>query len=67
MSPAGANPPIGCPVCSSQDCRWLKDTSKDAHVNYYRCNACGHVWWVEKGNTNQTTHDVTDRRPKKSS
>ena len=63
MSPASNSaPPVVCPVCASQDVRWLKDTSKDADVDYYRCNECGHVWWVQKGDETQTAHEVPPKR-----
>ena len=37
-----------CPNCQSEDARWLKNTSQDAHVNYYLCGECSHVWAVDK-------------------
>jgi hypothetical protein len=33
-----------CPVCVAPTVRWLKESSRAAQVNYYRCDECGHVW-----------------------
>lgn len=51
-----------CPQCHMPVPRWLEATSKDATVNYYRCNACGHVWTVPKDDPNAPPNDVTTRR-----
>jgi hypothetical protein len=37
-------------VCQVPTIRWLEESSKYAYVNYYRCEACGHVWNVPKDN-----------------
>ena len=38
-----------CPVCQQHDTlRFLEASSKNADVNYYRCDACAHVWTVSK-------------------
>jgi DNA-directed RNA polymerase subunit M/transcription elongation factor TFIIS len=37
-----------CPVCEQPTVRWLEESSKWAHVNYYRCEKCGNVWTVSK-------------------
>jgi predicted nucleic acid-binding Zn ribbon protein len=37
-----------CPVCRHDTLRWLEASSKNADVNYYRCDACAHVWTVSK-------------------
>src|SRR6476469_2660426 len=39
-----------CPVCRRTTPRWLEASSKEAPVNYYRCEGCGHVWVVPKTN-----------------
>jgi uncharacterized Zn finger protein len=37
-----------CPSCQQPTARWLEESSKDAHVNYYRCEKCGTVWTGQK-------------------
>ena len=37
-----------CPSCSAATTRWLESTSKDAYVDYFRCDACGNVWNTPK-------------------
>ena len=44
-----------CPTCQTQTVPWLEpevrlleNTSKDALVNYYRCDVCWCVWTVPK-------------------
>ena len=39
-----------CPTCTRQTPRWLEATSRDAYVNYYRCQYCGCVWTTPKNN-----------------
>ena len=43
-----------CPECK-QDGHWLEDISRDALVNYYRCDGCGCVWNVRKDDPTWTT------------
>jgi uncharacterized Zn finger protein len=54
-----------CPRCASQG-RLLVESSKDAVVDYFRCDRCGHVWNRDKKNPNAPTRDVTIRVTKKS-
>jgi transposase-like protein len=54
-----------CPRCTSQG-RLLVESSKDAVVDYFRCDRCGHVWNRDKKNPNAPTRDVTIRVTKKS-
>ena len=37
-----------CPHCQTPTAKHLEASSKDAWVNYYRCERCGHVWTVPK-------------------
>jgi hypothetical protein len=37
-----------CPKCQNPSPRWLEEASKKTHVNYYRCEKCGHVCAVPK-------------------
>jgi predicted nucleic acid-binding Zn ribbon protein len=39
--------------------KWLPGPSKDAHVDYYRCDDCGHVWNVPKDNPDDPLCHVT--------
>jgi uncharacterized Zn finger protein len=33
-----------CPTCGLEAPRLLEESSRDAVVNYYRCEHCGTVW-----------------------
>jgi hypothetical protein len=48
-----------CPQCQA-DGVWLESLSRDAHVDYYRCALCAHIWNVPKDNC-EPTQDVTVR------
>jgi uncharacterized Zn finger protein len=37
-----------CPKCRAGAPRLLAVLSEISTVNYYRCDACGHVWTVSK-------------------
>jgi hypothetical protein len=41
-------PTLPCPSCDKPTPRLLDTSSKDAAVNYYRCDHCGHVWTIDK-------------------
>ena len=45
-----------CPVCDQPTPRRLDDVSKDAYVNYYRREACGHIWTVNEKDPNRFHH-----------
>ena len=36
-------PQRSCPICE-QPGRLLEGISRDSHVDYFRCDPCGHVW-----------------------
>ena len=40
--------PMVCPECHSTTTRWLEGSSDGSVVDYYRCEACSHVWSVSK-------------------
>ena len=44
------------PACSAQTPRHLHLTSDMAHVNYYRCETCGHIWTINKHDPSKVTH-----------
>jgi hypothetical protein len=44
-----------CPACAQPTPRLLDETSKSAHVNYYRCD-CGHIWTTSKETGDVVTH-----------
>jgi len=48
-----------CPQCQTQTARVLDAASALAHVWYYRCDACGHVWNVPKTNPDGPIVHVT--------
>ena len=50
-----------CPHCAEPG-RLLQSVSKDAYVEYYRCDKCGHVWTHDKGNPDGPPSDVTFRK-----
>jgi uncharacterized Zn finger protein len=53
-----------CPRCSKQG-RHLAESSKDAAVDYHRCDHCGHVWSRDKKNPKAPPRDVTVQSTKK--
>ena len=54
-----------CPECRTLAARLLEAVSNDAHVNYYRCEKCGHVFTLPKGEVGAVptaiTHTETDQ------
>ena len=51
-----------CPDCETSGSFHLDAVSREAHVEYYRCKVCGHVWHVPKQGMTGTQTDVTQRR-----
>jgi hypothetical protein len=51
-----------CPNCHATVARELKPPSDFAHVNYYRCERCGHVWTTTKDGA-RIVHHVTPLDP----
>ena len=47
---------FACPVCLVPTPRLLEASSEIAHVNYYRCPKCAHVWTVAKDDPTRLTH-----------
>jgi rubredoxin len=47
-----------CPKCQAPG-RLLESSSQAAEVEYYRCDACGHVWNLSKADPNAPARDVT--------
>ena len=39
---------VSCPCGHSCPPTYLEWTSSVAHVDYYRCDECGHVWNVQR-------------------
>lgn len=37
-----------CPACNRPKPRFLDECSKDARVNYHRCEGCTHTWTTSK-------------------
>jgi hypothetical protein len=53
-----------CIVCGHTSARLLPVASKDAFVNYYRCDLCRHVWTVHKTDPSRIEHVTRFRKPK---
>jgi len=51
-----------CPQCRNPTARLLESASEHAHVWYYRCEKCGHVWNVPKNDPDATPRPVTPPR-----
>lgn len=49
-----------CPKCDVPG-RWLESLSREAYVDYYRCDPCAHIWSVPKDKCTPA-HDVTVRQ-----
>jgi hypothetical protein len=50
-----------CPQCERPG-RLLEAASQNAWVDYYRCDACGHVWTYDKKDLSAPPRDVTLQR-----
>ena len=46
--PQSALSPVSCPCGHPGPATYLEWTSSIAHVDYYRCDECGHVWTVQR-------------------
>ena len=45
-----------CPACARPTTRHLDFTSQYAHVNYYQCHGCGHIWTTSKKDGSIVSH-----------
>ena len=52
-----------CPNCGAIVARALDAASQDAHVNYYRCQSCGHIWTTTKDGSAIVRHVTPLRLP----
>ena len=48
------------PICRIQG-RLLQAPSRDAFVEYYHCDTCGHIWTHVKSNPDTPAKDITIR------
>jgi len=48
-----------CPQCRQQTVQALEGINAYAHVSYYRCRTCGHVWAIDRRHPALPIH-VTD-------
>ena len=48
-----------CPECQRPAPRYLEGSSANASVDYYRCEACGHVFHIPKGQPDASPTSVT--------
>ena len=53
-------PTLPCPNCGAPTARQMNLTG-GAYVNYYRCEACTHIWTTDK-QTNEVLDHVTPLR-----
>ena len=53
-----------CPLCLKQG-TLLEQTSRDAVVEYYRCNPCNHAWTHRKDDPMSPPVDITVKLPLK--
>ena len=51
-----------CPECEGP-ARWLEATSRFASVDYFRCETCGYVWCLPKGQSDAPPRTVADGHP----
>ena len=47
-----------CPACHLAKPQFLNECSKNAYVNYYRCEGCSHIWTTSK-NTGLINNHIT--------
>ena len=52
-----------CPNCGKAAGRFLPETSKDARVDYYRCDLCGTVWTLDRTDQTKPQRFVTPEKP----
>jgi uncharacterized Zn finger protein len=57
---------IPCPECKRPLGSLLPHVSQTAHVVYFRCESCGHVWNVPKWGNPGEPQDVTIPRKRES-
>ena len=50
-----------CTQCQKPG-RLLESVSEQAYAEYYRCDACGHVWVYQKDDPQAVPRDVTLRQ-----
>ena len=55
-------PNRSCAVCHVEG-RLLDATSKDAVVDYFRCDRCGRIWTHQKGDPTSPAQGVTVKAP----
>ena len=53
-------PILPCPTCGQMTPRRLEASSKDAVVNYYRCERCTTVWTVPKHDPDAAPQIITE-------
>jgi predicted RNA-binding Zn-ribbon protein involved in translation (DUF1610 family) len=53
-----------CPNCGKAAGRFLVETSKDARVDYYRCDSCGAVWTLDRIDPTKPQKFVTPQKPR---
>jgi len=51
-----------CPCCERETPRWLEASSKNAFVNYHRCDICGCVWTLPKDDPDAAPTIVAEGR-----
>ena len=49
-------PSTVCPICQHLGPSLLPTLSREAHVDYFRCEECGHVWTVSKDGKKLVSH-----------
>jgi uncharacterized Zn finger protein len=45
-----------CPSCDEMTAHHLGSSSRNAFVNYYSCQACLHIWTIDKRHPSKVTH-----------
>ena len=52
-----------CPACDLAKTLFLEGPSTDAHVYYFRCPRCGHVWTTDRDNAGFIRHVTPLTKP----
>lgn len=50
-----------CPSCGSRNLRLLEHVTGKHSPDFYRCEACAHVWWVPKPGAD-VKHNELDKK-----
>ena len=54
-----------CPACGQQMPRHLESSITNDAADYYSCQACLHIWFIDRRDPSKVTHVTPFLKPKK--